>query len=313
MDKLCIIVTLYKSKSTIDFLLEEADKFSKSCKLFEPEFVFVEDRCPEDSLKYLLSEIDKYPSIKYIYYRLSKNFGAPKAMKCGFACGKGDYYTTIASDLQEGLESVSRAYEKLKKENADVCFGVRKKRNDPIISKAYSSIYWYLYRKFIIQEIPPGGVDFFVCSRKVRDSFCEIKEITSFMVGLIYWLGFNRVYINYERQERKFGKSSWSFTKKISYLADSVFSYSKLPINILMYSGAIGVFLSSSLGLITFLGKISGKIPVQGYTTLIIVLCFFSSLLILALSILGQYIWRIFDNTKKRQLYVIDKDFSSEI
>jgi polyisoprenyl-phosphate glycosyltransferase len=312
MDKLCIIVTLYKSKSTIDFLLEEANKFSESCKLFEPEFVFVEDRCPEYSLKYLLSEINKYPNIKYIYYRLSKNFGAPKAMKCGFTCGNGDYYTTIGSDLQEGLGSVSRAYEKFKKENADVCFGVRKKRNDPIISKAYSSIYWYLYRRFIIQEIPPGGVDFFVCSRKVRDAFCEIQEITSFMIGLIYWLGFERVYIDYDRQERKYGESSWSFAKKLSYLSDSIFSYSKLPVNILMYTGAIGSILSLIIGLLTLIGKISGKVPVPGYTTLIIVICFFSSILILSISILGQYLWRVFDNTKKRPLYVIDKDFSSD-
>ena len=189
MDKLCIIVTLYKSKSTIDFLLQEANKFSKNCLLFEPEFVFVEDRCPEESLAYLLSEINKYPNIKYIYYRLSKNFGAPKAMKCGFTCGNGDFYTTIGSDLQEGLDSVARAYQKLKEENADVCFGVRKKRSDPIISKAYSAIYWYLYRKFIIQEIPLCGVDFWRWRARMGHRGCRLVGRWRGRVGPHCWSG----------------------------------------------------------------------------------------------------------------------------
>ena len=157
MDRICIIVTLFKSKSTIDYMLKNANDFTNNASQFKPVFTFVEDRCPENSLDYLLSQIEKYPHIEFNYYRLSKNFGAPKAMKCGFQQAEGDYYTTIGSDLQEGLDSIEKAYLALKEERSDVCFGVRKSRNDPFISKIYSSIYWFFYRKLIIPENPSRG------------------------------------------------------------------------------------------------------------------------------------------------------------
>jgi polyisoprenyl-phosphate glycosyltransferase len=125
------------------------------------------------------------------------------------------------------------------------------------------------------------------------------------LVGLVFWLGFRREEITYERHSRKYGESTWTFSKKLRYLVDSIFSFTDMPIRLLMHLGTSGVALSLVGGLIVFFGRLSGYIDTPGYAATILTIMFFGALNLMALGIVGGYVWRSFENTKRRPLSVV--------
>jgi len=141
-------------------------------------------------------------------------------------------------------------------------------------------------------DIPRGGVDVFGCNARFRDELLQLEESNSSLVGLIFWLGFRRREISYSRRERKHGKSAWSFGRKLNYLFDSVFSFTDLPIKLLLFFGFAGLVISVILGLMVILAKAVGEIPVPGYAATALTVLFFGGLNALGLGIVGTYAWR---------------------
>ena len=183
--------------------------------------------------------------------------------------------------------------------------GCRENRRDPLLSRSASNLFWKLYKKFVIREIPEKGVDVFGCNRIFRDQLLLLGEANSSLVGLIFWLGFKRGEVMYERRERQHGKSAWTLRKKINYLLDSIFSFTDLPIRLLTLFGLLGLLASVLLGLAVLLAKIFGDIAVPGYAATVLTVIFFGGLNSLGLGIVGTYAWRAFENTKGRPLAVV--------
>src|SRR5262249_34840497 len=155
---------------------------------------------------------------------LSRNFGAFAVIRAGLAAACGEYFAVLAADLQEPPTLVLQMFKTLEQDECDVAVGERAKRNDQQRANLASNLFWWLYRKIIFQEIPPGGVDIFGCNRRVRDQLVTLSERNSSLVGLLFWIGFRRKMLPYQRLRREIGKSSWTFTKKWHYLLDSVYS-----------------------------------------------------------------------------------------
>jgi glycosyltransferase involved in cell wall biosynthesis len=298
-----LIIPIYKNEANIPPLLD-AIKSMENYIEDRLEVVFVVDGSPDNSFLILR---DRLPGVfaRSQLICLSRNFGAFAAIRAGLEAAVGEYFAVLAADLQEPPKLVLQMFEALKNDECDVAIGERVKRNDPLLAKIASNVFWWAYRKIIFKEIPRGGVDIFGCNRKVRDELIALSERNSSLVGLLFWIGFRRKSLPYERLKREIGKSSWTFTKKWNYLLDSVYSFSDLPIVLLVRLGLVGVLFSIIFAGIVLVSAIFNRIEVPGYAATVLVITFFGTLNLLALGVIGIYIWRTFENTKARPGFIL--------
>lgn len=307
VNTLSIVIPVYRNAESVPHLLaalsDVAGQVSKdfSCAT---EVVFVVDGCPDNSHELLARALPGMPFASKLLLH-SRNFGSFAAIRSGLEAARGEYFSVIAADLQEPPELVMQFLEQLRADTCDVVVGCRENREDPLASRIASGLFWKAYRKFVMREIPEKGVDVFGCNKTFRDHLLLLGEANSSLVGQIFWLGFRRGEVAYDRRLRQHGKSAWSFRKKINYLLDSIFSFTDLPIRLLALFGLLGVATSILLTAAVMLAKLFGNIQVPGYTATILTVIFFGGLNSLGLGIVGTYAWRAFENTKGRPLAVV--------
>jgi len=298
-----LIIPVYKNELNIPSLLKAIRDMKKELSN-DLEVVFVVDGSPDKSYEVLKNSLEKEKfSSKLIL--LSKNFGSFSAIRTGLEIATGKYYAVMAADLQEPPELAIQFFKILKNELIDIAIGTRDGRNDPYFSKLASNLFWSFYKKFVVTDMPKGGIDVFGCNKAFRDNLLKLDESHSSLIAQIFWLGFRRKQVYYKRIERQVGVSAWTFKKKVTYMMDSIFSFTDLPIKLLTRVGAFGIIVFGVLGLITFVSKIMGLISVPGYTAMFLAIGFFGAINLFGLGIIGSYAWRTYENTKKRPLSVI--------
>ncbi len=268
------------------------------------EVVFVVDASPDDSYLQLANALPQ-AGFRSQLALLSRNFGSFSAIRAGLELGTGDMFAVMAADLQEPPELVAEFVRKMSAERVDIVIGRREGRADPTLSRLFSAAFWSFYRRFVQPQVPRGGVDVFGCRRSVRDQILRLCEQNSSLIGLLFWVGFSRAEVPYERRAREVGRSAWTFKKKLRYLSDSIYSFTDLPIRILTSVGMIGLSLSILFGITVLVARLSGLIQVPGYAATVVLVSFFGTLNCLGLGILGGYLWRTFENTKRRPNFVI--------
>lgn len=304
---LSIVIPVYRNADSIPYLVAALSAVAKrACEelRIKIEVVFVVDGSPDGSHALLTQALPAAPFASQLLVH-SRNFGSFAAIRTGLQAAVGEYFAVIAADLQEPPELALQFLDRLLTGQYDVVVGCRENRRDPIGTRLASDIFWRLYRRFVIHDIPEKGVDVFGCNRAFRDRLLTLGEANSSLVGLIFWLGFRRAEVMYERRERQHGKSAWTLKKKVNYLLDSVFSFTDLPIRLLSVFGLFGVMVSVPLGLIVLVAKFFGGITVPGYAATLLTVVFFGALNSLGLGIIGNYAWRAFENTKGRPLAVV--------
>jgi glycosyltransferase involved in cell wall biosynthesis len=298
-----IIIPVYNNEDSISSLLDELEKIQTKM-ILELEVVFVIDGSPDNSYHILKDKL-RHCTFNSQLLLQSRNFGSFSAIRAGLKAATGDYCAVMAADLQEPPELVLKMLQNLATNEYDIVVGYRERRNDPLISRTLSKIFWWTYRKLIIAEIPPGGVDMFGCNQQFREELLKLDEQHSSLIGLIYWLGFRRKSIGYERKEREHGKSGWTLSKKINYLLDSVFAFSDLPIKVLIFLGISGLIVATLLTIIVISAKLISNIVVPGYAATMITILSFGAFNSLGLGIIGSYVWRAYGNTQRRPLSII--------
>lgn len=194
-----------------------------------------------------------------------------------------------------------------------VVIAVRKGREDPLVQRFFSYVYYKLLNTFAIRDYPKGGYDCFLIDKQVVQELRFIPEKNTNVMNLIYWLGHKRDSISYVRQMRVYGKSKWTLSKKIKFFIDSFVNFSFAPIRFISITGIIIAILSFSYGAFVVVMTVIGKIRVQGWTTLIALITFLLGLIMIMLGIIGEYLWRILDESRKRPSYVIDEVYSNEL
>jgi glycosyltransferase involved in cell wall biosynthesis len=300
---LSLIIPVYRNEGSLPALVDVlAQLFHKLEGRLE--VVFVIDASPDNSAAWLHDRLRTciFPS-KLI--ELARNFGSFAAIREGLTKGSGPYFAVMAADLQEPPSLIEEFYSALHRDECDVAIGTRHERNDPFLSRLNSQLFWGLYRRLVQRSMPSGGVDIFACNQKVKDQLVALRESNSSLVGLVFWVGFRRKYISYARLPREHGKSAWTMKKKIKYLSDSVFSFSDLPIQLLLLIGMFGILISLVLSTLVMAAKITGYIPIPGYAATVLVILFFAGLNSLGLGLIGSYVWRAFENTKQRPLSIV--------
>lgn len=303
---LTLVIPVYRNEGSIPDLLGAVKKLHQALN-GEMETVFVVDGSPDRCYELLRTALPEqsFPSKLAL---LSKNFGSFQAIRVGMQLGGGERFAVMAADLQEPPELVLEMDRVLRQEEMDVVVGVRDGRADPFLNRIPAQIFWGLYRRFVVPEISPGGVDVFGCNRHFRDTLLQLDERHSSLIAQIFWLGFRRKCISYIRQERQHGKSAWTLHKKINYLMDSIFAFTDLPIRLLMRIGGGGAFLAGMLGLGILFAKLFGLIAVPGYAMTMLAITFLGAVNLLGLGIVGSYAWRAYENTKGRPLAVVLRD-----
>jgi glycosyltransferase involved in cell wall biosynthesis len=300
---LSIVIPIYKNEDSLSELVLALSKVQNELN-FPLEVVFVIDGSPDNSHSQLLKLIP-IQGISFQVLTLSRNFGSFAAIREGFRVARGSYIACISADMQEPPSILTDFYRALNGGNVDVVVGKRISRNDGIISDLSSKLFWRMFRKFVSQEVPYGGVDVFAINRKVLKQVLLLAEQNTSLVGLIYWVGFQRSVVDYERIKRKHGKSGWTLRKKFRYFEDSIFSFTNLPIISLQVIGGLGIIFSSITAAIVFIFWLNSSIPIPGYTPLIITILASTSSILLGLGIVGSYTWRAYENTKNRPAAII--------
>ncbi|MEN8181265.1 MAG: glycosyltransferase family 2 protein [Myxococcota bacterium] len=298
-----LIVPVYRNQDSIPDLLEVLRGLHRELE-GRLEVVLVVDGSPDASASLLREQLPK-SGLRSRLLLLSRNFGSFPAIRAGLAAAEGPYFAVMAADLQEPPELMVTFFRALESEPVEVVVGTRSTRGDPMLSRWASRVFWRLYRRLVQSEVPPGGVDVFGCTRTVRDHLLGLEEANTTLVGLLFWLGFPRKLVPYDRRPRLHGRSAWTWNGRLRYLTDSIFAFSDLPIRLLILAGVLGLVISITFAIVVLILRLSGLIPVPGYSGTVLTITFFAALNSLGLGILGSYLWRAFENTKGRPESVV--------
>jgi len=302
---LSIVIPVYKNEENLERLLPALAGVVAACP--DPaEVVFVVDGSPDRCLEILRERLPRAAFASRLV-ALSRNFGSFNAIRAGLEVGAGDTFAVLAADLQEPPELALKFHEILAGGKADIAFGVRASRSDPWADEFASRLFWGFYRRLVVPELPSGGVDMFGCTRAVRDRVVQLREPNSNLIALLFWVGFRRAYVPYERQPRREGRSAWTLRKKLRYCLDSVFSFTDLPIRLLLGVGVIGTLTALVYAIVLLTARLTGRIEVPGYTAIALAVTFFGSITSLGLGILGQYLWLVLQNSRGRPGYLIER------
>jgi polyisoprenyl-phosphate glycosyltransferase len=290
-----LVVPVYRNAGSISALVDAVECIASQVD-GGLETIFVVDGSPDDSSQRLLEALRPTRMISRIVEH-SRNFGSFAAIRTGMIQARGERIAVMAADLQEPPELVVEFLRRLATQDVDVVAGERMSREDR--GDAFSKLYWRLYRRFVIAEIPAAGVDVFACTASVRDVVCALEDVHTSLVAQLFWVGFRRELVPYERRPRE-GKSGWTLRRKLRYLSDSVFAFTDLPVRILWTTGLIGLALGVLVGAAVAIARIAGAITVPGYAATVLVLVFFASLNLMGLGIVGSYVWRAYETVKGR-------------
>lgn len=297
-----LVIPVYRNAESIDTLL--AVVLGLQVKLDNRlETVFVVDGSPDDCYWQLQTKLPA-SGLRAKLILLSRNFGAFSAIREGLLHAGGDFAAVMAADLQEPPELILEFFRRLSRGEGDVAFGVREARHDPLISRWMASTFWHVYRRFVQRDVPVGGVDVFAVNRQFLDQVAAFSEANGSLLGLLFWMGGRRIFVPYTRRERAYGKSAWTFRKKLNYLLDSIFAFTDAPIRLLLACGMGGLGLSVALGVMVLVARLLGSVLVPGYAGTMLAVLFFGGLNALGLGLVGNYAWRAYENTKQRPLSI---------
>lgn len=300
--RLSLVVPVYGNEGSIpDLLMAIAWLNDQVRGSFEA--IFVVDGSPDRSYA-RLREMLPSAGFHAQLLTLSRNYGAFAAIRCGLAQARGAVIAVMAADLQEPIELILE-FEAAIASGGDVALGVRESRDDPFSSKLASNVFWAFYRRFVMPAIPKGGVDVFAMSSAFRDNLLRLNEAHSSLLAQIFWMGGQRTFIGYHRRQRQHGRSAWTLKKKLRYLSDSVFSFTDLPVRLLMFLGSAALLLAIVLSVIVLIAKLSSIVDVPGYAGIMLAILFFGAFNALGLGVVGSYAWRTFENTKQRPLSIV--------
>lgn len=308
MAKLSIIIPCYENGKNIPVtgrtLIAGEKRFPKGTRF---EYIFVDDGSKDDTVNELKKFYRKYPT-KVIIVKLSRNFGSNNASMAGLSVATGDCSAILAADLQDPPDLIATMFAYWQKGTLLVIAN-RAGRNDGIVSGLLSETFHTLMRKVIFPGAPRGGFNLSLFDRKLRNEVLALKEKNFFLPYLLLWLGYAYVTIPYVRRRRTIGKSQWTFAKRLTTFIDTFVSFTYLPLRVISFCGLLLSIFAVAYAIIIVYGRLTSHIPVEGWTSLVIILLFVSSFQMIALGIIGEYLWRTLDATRSRPPYIIEKIF----
>lgn len=306
MQLFSLVVPMYNEKSSVDEffstvepVLEEA---SRQYSL-EYEIVVVDDGSSDGTEAALEAHVVRNPRIRAVI--LSRNFGKEYAVSAGLAAARGDAVVPIDADLQDPIELIFSMLERWK-QGAEVVVAVQKNRDaESFAKKTTAYLFYKVFNALCRPKLPEDVRDFRLMDRRVVDAVLQLPESNRFLKGLFAWVGFKTECVYCVNNARKHGHSKWNYRKLLDFALDGITGFSSSPLRLLLWAGVT----VSTLAFVYCMYVISRTLlvgeSVQGYPTIMVVVLLLGGIQIIGLGILGEYLGRIYTESKKRPLYVV--------
>ena len=301
---LSIVIPVYNEIKNIDFVLKEI--YSSIDEKDQYEIIFVDDHS-EDNTYLHIRDINKVnKNVKIL--RLSKRSGSHVAVKAGIDSSSGDKVLVIAGDGQEDPKLINEMSSKISN-GADIVWGVREKRSEPIISRFVTKFFYRGLIKFTKQSISYSvdisNADFYMIGKKVIDAVKEVSLNNSSLFGLLAWIGFTQESVTYQRRERKSGLTKWGVKRKFGLAVDWYIAFSPSPTRFIIYTVITIAILALAYASLIIINYFEGS-RVEGWASIAVMMLFFNSLIVLILGINSEYMWRTYVNTSSLPSYTIE-------
>lgn len=308
---LSVIIPVFNEEANILPLYDRLKKVSQSLNLSETEFLFVNDGSTDRTIEVVKGLAKSDPEVNYI--DLSRNFGHQIAVTAGLDHCIGDLVVIIDADLQDPPELIPEMIRKISEGN-DVVYARRSvRKGETFMKKVTAKLFYRLLRSITSVEIPIDTGDFRVITRRVVNILKEMPEREKFLRGQIAWIGFSQSYVEYERNERVAGKTSYTWRKMLRLALDGITSFSNFPLKVATVSGFVMAFVSFLLMLFALYSRFVWKVYEPGWTSLMLSVLFIGGIQLLSIGIIGEYIGRISNNVKQRPLYLIRETSKQKI
>jgi len=265
------------------------------------EFVFVDDGSDDGSLDELLRLRDGDPHVRIISF--TRNFGQMAAILAGLKGATGDLVLHLSADLQDPVELIPRMVRDYEG-GSELVIGHRAEREDKWTSRLTSRLFYSIIR-LSFPQLPAGGFDYVLMARRVVDSFNSMEVRNRFFQGDLLWMGYKTTFIPYTRAKRTIGRSQYTFAKRLKNSLDAILDSSYLPIRFISGAGALVALIGFLYALDIAYWRFTHDVPFPGQAPIMILILFIGGVLMLMLGIIGEYVWRIYDEVKKKPNYVV--------
>ena len=306
MKKISVVVPCYNEQEALPIFYVETTKELEKIPNVTWEFVLVDDGSKDKTLETMQKLAEKDEKVKYISF--SRNFGKESAMYAGLENATGDYVVLMDADLQDPPALLGRMVMEIE-ENGYDCVGTRRvtRKGEPPIRSFFARMFYKLINKISKTEIVDGARDFRMMKREMVDAVVKMCEYNRFSKGILSWVGFKTLWLEYENIERVAGTTKWNFWKLFLYSIDGIVAFSTAPLVISSVLGIAICFIAFCLMAFYVIKAIVFGDPVSGFPTLISVILMLGGLQLLCLGILGQYLAKTYLETKNRPIYIVGK------
>lgn len=303
--QLSIIVPIYNDADCIKPFLSRLENILGKSEL-SYEIIFCLDPSPDKTEQIIKQEIERNSRIKLI--KFSRRFGQPAATMAGILYCEGESCVVIDVDLQDPPELIEKMYQKMQ-EGYEVVYATRRTRKGETLIKKIIAYFGYkIINNLSDVNIPPNTGDYRIMSRRVIEELRKLNETHGFLRGIVAYIGFKQAFIEYDRDERYSGKSNYNrFTGSLKIGLNGLISFSSRPLQIMSVIGSIVAGFSFLLGAWYVFQKLYGFNLSPGLSTTVLVVTFFSGIQLLCLGLMGEYIGRIYDEVKRRPMYIVDQ------
>lgn len=304
MKHVTILIPCYNEEASLPLLYDKLAELGNDAR-YTWEFLFINDGSKDGSLAVLKDLAENDTRVKFI--SLSRNFGKENAMLAGFDFATGDCLIIMDADLQHPPMLIPEMLRLWEEGYEDVYARRKDRETDSWIRRKLSEHYYRLLQKVSNVDILQNVGDFRLLDRKCINALKQLRETERYTKGMYCWIGFNKTELEYEVAERIAGKSSFSYRKLVKLAVNGFTSYTTAPLRISAYVGLAVSLLSFVLMLIFLIKALIYGDPVQGFPTLITVILFLGGVQLLSLGIIGEYLGKVFNETKHRPAYIISE------
>jgi glycosyltransferase involved in cell wall biosynthesis len=305
--KISIITPFYNEEEGIDYFYEALLPIFSQIGDIEFEVICVDDGSRDATLKKLIYVAEKDSRFRVL--ELSRNFGKEAALTAGIDAAAGDAIIPIDADLQDPPELIPEMIKEWRN-GAEVVLARRIDRSsDSFLKRKTAEIFYRFHNSLSTIQIPENVGDFRLMDRIAVDALKQLPEQHRFMKGLFAWVGFKTVTLDYVRQPRKAGTTKFSGWKLWNFALEGITGFSAAPLKFWSYLGGIGALVTSSYAIFIISRTLIYGVDIPGYASLLVAVLFFGSLQLISVGMLGEYIGRIYMETKHRPLYLIRKQY----
>nr|QGT50827.1 bactoprenol glucosyl transferase [uncultured Elusimicrobia bacterium] len=304
MPQLSIVVPMYNEQEMTELFFERALPQAQRCT-DDYEFIFVNDGSTDETLPRLKNLAAKNPRVKIV--SLSRNFGKEAAVTAGLEAAQGGAVIIIDADLQDPPELIFAFWEKFQQGFENV-YGQRTDRMaDSFLKRTTAQIFYKIYNLFAVTPLPYNAGDCRLLSRRAVNAVLSLPERERFMKGLFSWVGYKSAAVPFARAPRAAGKTKWGYWRLWNFALNGLTASTTIPLKLWTYFGGLVSLFAFAFAAWTAYKKIRWGNPVSGYTSLMVVILFFSGVQLITLGVIGEYLSRIFIEVKRRPAYLVDE------